>query len=98
MRLVNLDDAELRIKATVLKHTEKMRYGALNIGLIDKYTKALQDTPEIMPPKKGHWEIYVISPFDGEGCKCSLCENEGMPSYDFCPKCGAAMEGTGYEG
>lgn len=98
MRLVNLDDAELRIKVTVLKHMEKKKYDALNIGLIDKYTEALQETPEIIPQKRGHWKIYVISPFDGEGCRCSLCGNEGMPSYDFCPKCGAAMEETEYEG
>lgn len=41
--------------------------------------------------KQGKWEIYVISPFDGEGCRCSLCGTEGTPSFNFCPGCGADM-------
>lgn len=41
--------------------------------------------------KRGTWEIYVISMFDGEGCRCSLCGTEGTPHYDFCPGCGADM-------
>ena len=43
--------------------------------------------------KKGKWEIYVISMFDGEGCRCSECGLEGVPYWDFCPNCGADMRG-----
>ena len=42
--------------------------------------------------KKGHWEIYVISMLDGEGCKCSECGFEGVPYWDYCPNCGARLE------
>ena len=43
--------------------------------------------------KRGKWEIYVISMFDGEGCRCSECGLEGVPYWDFCPNCGADMRG-----
>jgi len=42
-------------------------------------------------PKTGKWEIYVISMFDGEGCRCSECGFEGVPYWDFCPNCGCRM-------
>lgn len=42
--------------------------------------------------KPGKWEIYVISAFDGEGCRCSECGLEGAPYWDFCPGCGVRME------
>ena len=45
------------------------------------------------PRKPGHWEIYIISMFDGEGCRCSECGFEGAPYWDFCPNCGADMRG-----
>ena len=50
------------------------------------------DLPSAQPErKKGKWEIYVISMFDGEGCRCSECGLEGVPYWDFCPNCGADM-------
>ena len=52
------------------------------------------DAPTIEPErKKGKWEIYVISMFDGEGCRCSECGFEGAPYWDFCPNCGSPMDG-----
>ena len=54
----------------------------------------IKDAPTIEPQRKtGRWEIYVISMLDGEGCKCSECGFEGVPYWDFCPNCGARMEG-----
>lgn len=49
--------------------------------------------PTIEERKKGKWEIYVISAYDGEGCKCSECGFEGVPYWDYCPNCGADMKG-----
>ena len=52
----------------------------------------IEEAPTIEPErKKGRWEIYVISPFDGEGCRCSECGTEGVPYWDYCPNCGARM-------
>ena len=54
--------------------------------------KDLRELPSAQPERKrGKWEIYVISMFDGEGCRCSECGLEGVPYWDFCPNCGANM-------
>ena len=45
--------------------------------------------------EKGQWDIYAISPFDGEDCRCSLCGQDSCsPNWRFCPSCGAEMEGA----
>ena len=55
---------------------------------------AIMELPSAQPERKpGKWEIYVISMFDGEGCRCSECGFEGAPYWDFCPGCGADMRG-----
>lgn len=39
---------------------------------------------------QGHWEIYIVSPFDGEDCRCSECGAIGcVPYWDYCPYCGS---------
>ena len=46
--------------------------------------KARADRPQ------GEWEIYVVSPFDGEDCRCSNCGKTGCaPYWNFCPNCGS---------
>lgn len=63
----------------------------------DPYWVAPSDVIEQLPSaqperKKGHWQIYIISMLDGEGCKCSECGHEGVPYWDFCPNCGTEMD------
>ena len=54
----------------------------------------IEELPSVQPePTRGEWEIYEISPFDGEGCRCSECRFEGVPYWNFCPNCGADMRG-----
>ena len=44
---------------------------------------------------QGEWEIYTVSPFDGEDCRCSNCGQSGCaPYWNFCPNCGARMKGA----
>lgn len=57
-------------------------------GFVDACV-AIEHAPIIEERKTGKWEIYVISPFDGEGCRCSECGFEGAPYWDFCPNCGS---------
>ena len=61
--------------------------------MADIVTPIVASQPTIEERKTGKWEIYVISPFDGEGCRCSECKYEGAPYWDFCPNCGADMRG-----
>ena len=54
----------------------------------------IEKLPSAQPERKrGKWEIYVISLFDGVGCRCSECGFEGVTYWDFCPNCGADMRG-----
>lgn len=62
-------------------------------GCDGEYEKWNIDPDTIEERKTGKWEIYVISPFDGEGCRCSECKYEGAPYWDFCPNCGVVMNG-----
>ena len=61
------------------------------------FYEVIERQPTIEERKTGKWEIYVISPFDGEGCQCSECKYEGAPYWNFCANCGAKMSG-GEEG
>lgn len=64
-------------------------------GFIGTLKNILDLMPTIEPERKtGQWEIYVISPFDGEDCRCSECGQCGcVPYWNFCPNCGADMRG-----
>ena len=62
-------------------------------GIFERCKEKLLSLPSAQSERKpGKWEIYVISMFDGEGCRCSECGFEGVPYWDFCPGCGARME------
>ena len=69
-------------------------YEGLICGSFKGLEKRLRALPSAQPErKKGHWQIYIISMLDGEGCKCSECGHEGVPYWDFCPNCGTEMDG-----
>ena len=58
--------------------------------------KEIDEAPTVdaVPVRHGNWEIYVISPFDGEDVKCSECGERGcVPYWNYCPNCGAKMDG-----
>ena len=58
---------------------------------------AIKNMPsaDVQPVRHGYWEIYVISPFDGEDVRCSECGTSGCaPYWDYCPHCGARMDGA----
>lgn len=62
----------------------------------DDIAEMIQNMPsaDVQTVRHGHWEIYVISPFDGEDVRCSECGTVGCaPYWDYCPHCGARMDG-----
>lgn len=67
-------------------------------GWNDAIDAIIDEAPTIDAVKHGVWEIYVISMFDGEGCRCSECGFEGVPYWDFCPNCGAKIYSVNTEG
>lgn len=54
----------------------------------------INNVPSADEPQ-GEWEIYVISPFDGEDCRCPKCGETGcVPSWNYCPNCGIRLSGA----
>ena len=90
-RLIDAD--ALMPKLKFIQEAEHQIYGKESWGFASKCIREVQDAQTIEERKSGKWEIYVISPFDGEGCRCSECNYEGAPYWDFCPNCGADMRG-----
>ena len=57
--------------------------------MADILLKFIQRIPSADRPQ-GEWEIYAVSPFDGEDCRCSNCGKTGCaPYWNFCPNCGS---------
>ena len=54
----------------------------------------LRKLPAAQPePKKGKW-IDKSGGIEGAWNYCSICGEQAIDLYDFCPNCGAKMEGT----
>lgn len=83
------------IGAICTEGTRLERNGTVAMAEIKQWcVDILEALPSAQPERKtGHWEIYIISMLDGEGCRCSECGSEGVPYWDFCPNCGADMRG-----
>lgn len=108
MRLIDAD-ALIELLAIAIITMEGM---AKSIGAEDDpeikmevkaYTDILEgvkEQPTIEPERKpGKWIIYTVSMFDGEDCKCSECgQTSCAPYWNFCPNCGAKMEGVRSDG
>lgn len=91
MRAIDADALEKYLSNAEIEATRQRKY--VFASALNTICGNIRNLPTIEPERKvGKWQIYVISPFDGEGCKCSECKYEGAPYWDFCPNCGARME------
>ena len=95
MRLIDADALSARMYHDAFETDSDMQKWDSGCWIRYKmFENAIEDAPAIKPERKaGKWVIYVISMFDGEGCKCSECGFEGVPYWDYCPNCGADMRG-----
>lgn len=51
---------------------------------------------DVVPVKRGRWERVVLSKNAAKWSSkvsCSICHHEGYTRYNYCPNCGAMMEG-----
>lgn len=94
MRLINAD----ALIKTIDSHCYPVQHdmtsiepGMTRIGIL----QAIQEQPTIEPERKtGKWIEY-----DNSHCECPFCHTEWsyfdneVEHFDFCPRCGAKMEG-----
>ena len=87
-------------RAEALKHSH-IEYDDDGEGHKVVYVEDIDDLPSVTPRQiKGQW-LEVIDDTDSSGRKknwhyrCSICGNEdsGWGEYNYCPICGAEMEG-----
>ena len=52
----------------------------------------IEDTPTIDPVKHGKWLFFRIT-CGHRVWKCSVCEKPEIIKYNYCPNCGARMDG-----
>ena len=70
--------------------------GLCRVIMEDDFKKAIKKMPkgiiaDVEPVKRGRW---VQRPFNGTHIwRCSKCETIGSPQWNYCPKCGAKMDG-----
>lgn len=57
---------------------------------IDVIVDALENLPSAEPRKKGKW-IDKSGDIEGAWNYCSVCMEQAIDLYDFCPNCGADM-------
>jgi len=58
----------------------------------DILLNSLDKVPSAEPRKKGKW-IDKSDDIDGAWNYCSVCGEQAIDLYDFCPNCGADMRG-----
>ena len=57
---------------------------------VDAIEDVLENLPSAQPRKKGKW-IDKSDDIDGAWNYCSVCGEQAIDLYDFCPNCGADM-------
>lgn len=76
---------------------EKVLLAVMNAGCTAKTVEVLMNTPaaEVEPVRRGVWEWDI-----GDVYACSQCGEKshvkkvmGEPAWEYCPNCGAKMEG-----
>ena len=88
---MQLKDADvLKQKLTDAIESDGGFYGELTKALLEKF---VDDIPNV-EPKRGKWEPYMFGDERWHMCSvCSECGQVMLLAWNYCPKCGAKMEG-----
>ena len=76
---------------------ENMSAQTTTVGMAcvrDFWNKVL-DTPaaDVVPVVHGRWTFYFSHGYDEYEYKCSACNDWANQRYQYCPYCGAKMDG-----
>ena len=70
-----------------------------SIGWMQEHDRILTESAQSVTPKQrtGHWIMtsdYLTTAYGSiDYVKCSCCGEDSLEEGDFCPNCGAKMEG-----
>ena len=92
----NLDNETLILPSGELLVDTKYANEAKSVRLMDRegFTREFEER------KTGHWIMHIDDLFPGDSTQeCSICHEEQNTFIDdnYCPNCGAKMEGETYE-
>lgn len=91
MRLIDANALLSKVMTVGIVDANGNYCGAGDVVLKDD----IDDAPTIDPVKHGEWKTIIFHngctpDYD---CVCSVCNKSGVPYYDYCPNCGAHMDG-----
>ena len=90
--LIIQDDLKTHIRSLTGMFTDDGFYVPIDavLGAID-----FAQTIDAEPVRHGEWivESRSESPFDGVSIKCSVCYSYVLKKTNYCPNCGAKMDG-----
>ena len=72
-----------------------MEFANNQIGGIDSNVIARFPKEDVVEVRRGEWKVETTHngcTFDYD-CVCSVCGKSGTPNYNYCPNCGARMDG-----
>lgn len=95
-RLIDADALQKRVDEHRQNHCEN----CTDIDCIDCFVnEVINKIPKVEEREKGHWEEFEFEYADNEyvGYRCSECGSQCLTTdferYNYCPECGAKMEG-----
>lgn len=97
--------ADIRpIDANALKERAKemeifMPYGGDGTTMaVEVYSIDNMPTLDYAPVRHGEWKFDAFTAKHGNPYRCSICEEEFDDTHNFCPSCGAKMDGGKKDG
>ena len=85
-----VNDALDRTCNLVCQYSKKQRYSMCGACPLGSAFDAITELPTI-EPKKGKWE--VVDEAEPRRYGCSVCKRIAWREYNYCPNCGARMDG-----
>lgn len=87
MRYIEIDSIIEQIKA---EHCERCTNHRCTLCDIDEVLLLLEeaDDADVVEVKHGEWEVYGL-----RNPQCSLCRGYHISKDNYCPNCGAKMDG-----
>lgn len=98
-RYIDSDVLLAKCKAIISDHIiDKWNEKAAPASWAHAYLDFIDDienvpTADVEPVRHGRWEDYYVGDRQEEGVICTVCKELCKCEFDYCPNCGAKMDG-----